>query len=412
MAPELFRAQSYCTTPALALWPGQGAKGTPERTGVATDDHGWQKHSGTGLINLHLGSAVTAEAVTSSVFVWYLFYYFTNGQQSSGDYEEVLQFGWIVSSSSTVFSVRLYNDSGTQKFRIWNNTADSQVGSDSAAITVGQTMLFNLRADSSGDTLTLFVDGSSVISASQALDDGASAGTFNAGAASTGTSRYWSAACLYASGSDDLNEAHYPEMRLIHPDGEGNYDDYDDGTSSTKGTADWSFWDDLVAKGDPNGDTDLNSGQDASNQIQTSTMTTHAMTNTIQAVTEFIVLRQDQASKTVVHGGIIRVGSTDKVVSFGSEDIGEDYLVREAVFHTPPDGGAWDQANEIDALEAGHRRDAGSEALNIRVTAMAIVVVALGTTNLAPPDPPATPDSGAIPRTSGVSLGSANAMIL
>lgn len=323
-------------------------------------------------------SRVVRETLTATDFGWWLGYYWTRGQYGHGDYEEVLQFQLIVGVTTTTFAVRLYNVSGTQKFRLWNKTGDTQVGSDSSAITVGQSMLVNLRSDVAGNLLDLFVDGSNVLSASQSI--AAQVASMSGGAASTGTDRYWSAWCLYVSGSDDLNETHYPEMRLIHPDGDGHYTDYTVGT--------YASWDDLASEGDPDDDTTYLNGTDGFKN-ETSTLGTHTMSNTIQAIAALFVLRQDQATKSVVHGLIIRdtIAPADKVVSFGSEDIGEDYVVREAIIHTEPGGGSWSQGI-IDGLDAGHRREPGTAALNIRVTALGVVVVALGTTNLAPADPP------------------------
>ncbi len=356
--------------------------GTPEGTGVSTDDHGWQRGSFTGNKNDRVVIETTG---TSGEFTWLLGYFFMRDVLSAGEFISVVSFVLLVGATPTSFTARLYNVSGTYKWRLWNVTADTQVGSDSAAQTVGSTLLVNLRIDQDGDQLDLFVGGSNVLSASQSMTTGSAtmSGTTEGGAATDAA--FWSAWCLYVDATDTLNEAHYPEMRLIHPDGEGAHADYE---ISGGGAAVYTSWDDLIAEGDPDDDTTWNAGQDATEE-ETSTFTTHAMTNAITALAVLHKLRQDQASKTVVHGAIISDGTTDKTVSYGSEDIGETYVVREAIFHTPPDGGSWDQTNEIDALEAGHRRDAGSEALNIRVTALGVVVVALGTTNLAPPDPPA-----------------------
>ncbi len=398
MAPELRLCQARCTTPAVVL----NDDGTPERTGVSTDDHGWQK----GSFNADKNSPENEVSGTTDEFGWLLGYFFMRDVLSDGEYIGVANFSLLVGVTVTSFSTRLYNVSGTYKWRLWNTLADTQVGSDSAAQTVGSTLLVNLRVDRDGDQLDLFVDGSNVISASQSIAaNGSVLGGSSSGAATDAA--YWSAWCLYFDATDTLNEAHYPEMRLLHPDGVGTYSDY---TKKGGGAADPLEWDDLVSKGDPDDDTTYNAGQDATEQ-ETHTITTHTMTNTIQGVALLHVLRQDQATKTVVHGAIIRSVGSDKTVSYLSEDIGETYVVREAVFHTSPSGAAWTQTI-ITGLEAGHRRDAGSAALNIRVTTLAVVVVAHGSTNLAPPDPPVTPASGAIPRTSGVSLGSANAMMV
>ncbi len=398
MAAELRLAMDFCTTPSLDFY-NVGA--TPERTGVSADDHGWVKAAWNAASLNH-----AFESITSNAFGWWLGYFFMRDVLSDGEYVDVAFFGYLVGATPTTMSARLYNVSGTYKWRLWNVTADTQIGTDSAAQTVGSTLLVVLRGDTAGNQLDLFVNGSNVKSASQTLTaplvilSGSSSGAATDAA-------YWSAWCNYFSASDDLNEAHYPEMRLLHPDGVGTHSDYQD---SGGGAADPLEWDDLAASGEPDGDTTWNAGQDATEQ-ETHTLTTHTMSNTIQAVAELLSLRDDQADKGVVHGAIIRVGSADKVLSYGQEDLPETYVVREAVFHTEPSTGTWTQAL-VDGMEAGHRRDAGTAALNVRVTALGVVVVALGTTNLAPPDPPVTPDSGAIPRTSGVSLGSANAMIV
>ncbi len=248
---------------------------------------------------------------------------------------------------------------------------------------MGSTLLVCLRADDSGNLLDLFVDGSSVISASQsiALISIIMAGT-SAGAATTAL--YWSAWSMYFSASDDLDESHYPEMRLLHPDSLGAYSDY---VASGGGAAASGEWDDLASEGDPDDDTTWNAGGDGTKK-ETHNFTTHAMTNTTQGVVVMQLLRQDQSAKTVEHGPMIRSATSDTILSYGTEDIGETYVVREGVFHTEPSTGTWTQAL-IDGAQAGHRRVAGSDALNIRVTAMGVVVVALGTTNLAPADPPA-----------------------
>ena len=402
MAPELFRAQIPCVTPSPTFYQ-TGL--TPERTGVSTDDHGWAKYSGTTGAALGPPDIELNEPTSSATVGWTLGYYFTNGQPRDGQYEEVIRHFVLVGVAKKTFALRLYNVSGTYKFRLWNVDTDAQLGSDSSAVTVGQTMLINIRSDASANTIEAYLDGVSQASGSFTHDN--FQGGLSCGVASTGTTRFWSAWCNYSSSSDDLNEAHYPEMRLLHPDGVGTHSDYQD---SGGGAADPLEWDDLAASGEPDGDTTWNAGQDATEQ-ETHTLTTHTMSNTIQAVAELLSLRDDQADKGVVHGAIIRVGSADKVLSYGQEDLPETYVVREAVFHTEPSTGTWTQAL-VDGMEAGHRRDAGTAALNVRVTALGVVVVALGTTNLAPPDPPVTPDSGAIPRTSGVSLGSANAMIV
>ncbi len=335
------------------------------------------------------GNSTVREAETSQVFTWRLGYFFMRDVLAAGEWINVTKVTIGLSTGNAAHSVRLTNVSGTYKWQLWNDTTDTQVGSDSAAQTVGSTMLVNLRTDVAGDNLNLFIDGSSVISATPGTITvagglGGSVGDSDDAATSAA---YWSAWCVYASASDDLNEAHYPELRLLHPEaGNGTHDGYTDGVGGGPNSGDGERWNDLVSEGDPDGDTAYNEGQDFT-RVHTSTMTTHTMTNTIQGVAELILLRQDEAAKTVVHGGIIVVGSTDLVVSFGSEDIGESYVVREAVFHTEPSTGTWTQTL-IDGMEGGHRRDAGSEALQLRVTAMGVVVVALGTTDLAPPDPP------------------------
>ncbi len=194
---------------------------------------------------------------------------------------------------------------------------------------------------------------------------------------------YFSAWCNYFSASDDLDEAHYPEMRLLHPDATGTYTDYQ---ASGGGAAAPGEWDDLASGGDPDDDTTWNAGQDATEK-ETHNLTTHTMTNPITALATLMLMRQDQSTKSVEHGPMIRVGGSDTILSYGTEDIGETYVVREGVFHTEPSTGTFTQAL-VDGAQAGHRRVAGSDALNIRVTALAAVVVALGTTDLAPADPP------------------------
>ena len=380
MAPELILAQAHCTTPAIVFYPPSF---NPERTGVSTDDHGWGKYKQTSGEPLH--SIDVSETVSSTAYGWWLGYYFTNGQPEDGQYEEVVRFVLFLDDGidANNIAVRLYNVSGVYKFRLWNATDDAQIGSDSAAVTVRQGMFINVRADSVAETLTLFLDGSSIISASLTMDS--IGGGMIGGVASTGTTRFWSAWCTYTSAADDLNEAHYPEMRLVHPDATGTYTDY---TKNGGGAADPLEWDDLASEGSPDGDGTWNAGQDATEK-ETHNLTTHAMTNSIQALVVLHSLRQDQASKTVEHGPMIRVGGSDTILSYGTEDIGEGYVVREGVFHTEPSTGTWTQVL-VDGAQAGHRRVAGSEALNIRVTALGVVVVALGTTNLAPPDPPAS----------------------
>ncbi len=423
MAPELNLAQARCTTPSLVFPEALPASGvTPERTGVSTDDHGWEKYGGNSGFNLHhIGSSFEAPSTLPSPYGWWLGYYFTNGQPSDGQYEEVVRFTLALDNGSdnNNIAVRLYNDSGTYKFRLWNATDDAQIGSDSAGVTVGQTMLVNCRADSVAETLTLFLDGSSIISASLTMHS--VAGGMVAGVSSSTASRYWSAWCLYVSASDDLNEAHYPEMRLIHPDAEfegsaSPADDYTDGIGGGAGTADWSRWDDLANEGDP--DSIFNAGPDLANQLQLSHLTTHTMTNTIMGIGMLYWLRQSAASKSVLHRAAARIFDdptiNDKVISFGTEDIGTDFVVREAVMHTPPGGSSpadWTQG-KLDELQAGHRRNAGSAALVIEVKAMGVVAVALGTTNLAPSDPPDKASTIVGSAGQGAALGSANAMMV
>jgi len=385
---QLEIAQIHCTIPDPAFYLSGW---TPVRGGIAAGAHGWSMYGGTALTTLtttSIGNYV-AQAPASTEYRWWAGYEYSHGQPSDGQYEDVISLAWFDNATfqTAYVSLRRYNVSGQHKFRFWRTDTDAQIGADSAAYAVGAVRRVAVRYRKSTGALDVFINGTSEISTTfthDVLDDFAQALT--CGQASVGTNRYWSAWALYASATDDLNEAHYPEMALFYPNFEGSHDQYADGLGGAAGTADYTRWDDWVTDFLNDGDTTVNEGLNAADQKQTSSLSTITLANTIIGVGEMLLLRASIADKAVVHGALIRTGGgTDSALTYGSQTLPTTYTKREAFWNTPPGGGAWSQA-VVDSLQAGHRRDAA--ATNIFVTAMGLVVVALGATDTSPPAPP------------------------
>jgi hypothetical protein len=352
---------------------------TPERTGVAAGDHGWAKYSSTAMSGV--GSAANAsDLLTEFGFDYWFGYYFSNGQPSGGQFEVVLR-TFVVGAFSVenLVDVRYYRVGVELRFRLWDVTNDVQLGGDSGIFAGGFVRRLCLRHGRAGKTLDFFVDGVLAISTTH----GQGVAIFpemQCGLASVGTERFWSAWMSFMSDTDDLDESMYPEMRLLNPDGQGTYNDY---LGVPEAVDKWKNWDDFAAEGDVDDGAGQNEGQNFGNQRQTSHLSTRTMVNGIRGVGWLGWLRANSVTKFVVHGAMLRT-SVDSVLSFGSVTLPETFAHRTARWHTKPGGGAWGQA-DVDALQAGHRRDA--DGLIIFVSSLGVVVVGLGATDVAPPAP-------------------------
>lgn len=289
----------------------------------------------------------------------------------SGDFTRVLQWGYLVDGPAVKSaSLRLTNVAGTHRWQLWNDTDSVQIGSDSGAQSLGAKMLVNLfrDPDNTGSELILSVDGSTVLT--EALTFLLNLRTF--GGLGAG---FWSGWQSWTSVSDDLNVAHYPELHLMHPNGQGFFTDY---------TFDYTRLDDLVANGLSDGDATWQAGNDGTNQRETFTLTNPpAMTNTIVAMAGLLRLRQDFTIKAAVHGGLFRIGGSNSIFSHGSEDIGLTFSNKAYILNVEPSTGTWTDAL-VNGAEFGHRRDAGTTAFNYRITTGVAMSIGFGATDVAP----------------------------
>ena len=293
----------------------------------------------------------------------------------AGDSIRVLQFGWLTSGAELkTGTVRLVNVSGTPKWGFFDESDDSQFGSYSAAQSLGAGLTIGFRQDQPGDLLEFFVGGSSVMSATGGtgtlLTTSLTSGGAHNGAWYSGF-QLW-----YGALTSDVDMTHFTEGPFImHPTGDGAHTQY---------TNAYTDLDDLVAGGANNGDGNWQAGNDGTNIRQTWTMSNSpTFSNTIQAVYGSMRLRQDFDLKTAVHGALWHLSGTDEVTSRGSENMGISYKTHGYYLHSLPGGAAMTQAN-LDLLQFGHRRDAGSTAFNYRLTAVHTAAWGYGSTSKLP----------------------------
>ncbi len=311
-------------------------------------------------------------------FFWVLGYFYPPSHlvPHDGDSVRVIRFGWI--TSGPVFhngTVRLVNVSGVPKWGFFDDSDDSQFGSYSAAQSLGAGLTVGFRHDFAGDLLEFFVGGSSVVSASGGTGDALSTGLSTGGPSTVDA--WWSGFQLWrGTAVGDVDMTHFTEgPYIMHPTSDGAHTDYNNAVTDL---------DDLVAGGSNDGDSSFMEGNDGANVRQTWVMSNSpTFSNTIQGVYGAMRLRQDFDIKTAVHGALWHLSGTDEVISRGSEDMGLLYKTHGYYLHTKPGGGGFSLA-DLDALQFGHRRSAGSTAFNYRITAAHMAAWGYGSTSKLP----------------------------
>jgi len=172
----------------------------------------------------------------------------------------------------------------------------------------------------------------------------------------------------------------YPEVLFMYPDGDGDIVQFGDHTDCTAGstTGSYAHWDDWAAFAANDGDTTNNCGASNATEEEISTLTAPTFQNTIIGVQHAMLIRQGAAAgKVINHDAIIRENATSRKVALGAT-IPVTYTPELTIFHLSPDGSPWDQTI-INALQGGVGRAPTSPESDIRITALALEAVAIGT---------------------------------
>ena len=181
--------------------------------------------------------------------------------------------------------------------------------------------------------------------------------------------------------ADDIDPTTmYPEVLFMYPDGDGDIVQFGDHTDCTAGstTGSYAHWDDWAAFAANDGDTTNNCGASNATEEEISTLTAPTFANTILGVQHAMLIRQGAAvGKVINHDAIIRENSTSRKVALGAT-IPVTYTPELTIFHLSPDGSPWDQTI-INALQGGVGRAPTSPESDIRITALALEAVAIGT---------------------------------
>ena len=401
--------------PAVYDLTAFGGNPTLERTGITAGNPGWMKYAGVAVTIFTIDDSEVAGPTDGSYFVWDIFYFYGRAVPSgTGTPNSTYKGVWKcdvrylgthvpINASTALIELRMINAGGTHKFQLVET--DVEEGNTITVLaTSGEYISETIRTivirwDYANKKIAVFIDGTDMTSGGATLIlTGLSSGTPQYFTVITGAVRYkwmetavsshaidgyWSSwGRLFSSTSSDLDPTtQYPEVHGHAPGGNGTYNDWrkDD---LALGTASYTEWDDLASNGTNDGETTWNRiGQEVGRQ--TSIITYQTYTNTIKGAMQFVICEETGGSKSIPWTMLTRYLTTDKE-SAAMATLPTSFTTVIYTWANMPTG-AW---SNINSLEVGARRTANGDLTNLKVTAIWLEGMALGTTIKAPAAPP------------------------
>lgn len=348
---------------------------TFEFTGVTSGEAGWIKHSETGEWRWDYA----AQEATDQDYVWLFFYYHTPRSLSASAYKAVIAPRFTRTDITTgIANLQFYNDAGTYRFRLAEDTTTSR--DTGAAMALDTTYYICYKMNTTTGAVEIFIDGTSDLSYTYTnwLTGGFSS-SLRSGDSSEAVAAWWSSFVRRTDTTDTEDETQKSEVRQHLPSANGTHDIYSSHVNNTDGSADYTYWNEAVF----DGDTTFNQGRDVAGQKQSSQITGRTYSNTVRGLLWLAMIRADFASKNVPNDALLRQSGADETLTLPVIN-STSYIMLAAAF-----SGDYD-LDGTPVMEAGHQRGlTPGDNANIRVSSLLVEGGALGTTNEAPPNPPA-----------------------
>jgi len=277
------------------------------------------------------------------------------------------------------------NDGGAWRFKVYTQIGGTLLASSINTFSANTWLGFRFQWD--GSRFIAWIDSGSgfveEVNFAHTLKKNTAGASFAAQTGVAGKTRWWRDWAMFVGDDGPDRPDRNVDTAMLAPNqnsaaDDGTYNDY-----TPIGTGSWRYdrWDDW-ASGANDGDTTYLRGDsaEAGTQRQSSNLTTYTFTGTIHGVRVHVLMRENVAGKGIIVYVTTRSGGVDYEVSVGPAGwIYDTYQPGLVLFSDGTGYGpaSWAQS-DIDALEAGSRRDPLNPDAHIFATAMAVEGCSVG----------------------------------